>query len=1273
MKFLVRLSLALLLGLAVYQAFSLVHAFATKKPVGSTKAKAPQMEFARLGNEGSVRAANLGKAYFDMADGRDLLTAYSGIDEQAQRLLENNQAAPLALTTGEFNEDWIPDLLSAYASESGGILTIHKGNVDSIHPNAAEARQRKAAGLFTNAPFLSPARVFTLPAKPDFIEVGDFDADGHNDVVTAQRDDATIYFLRGHGNGELDMAQAIVVAGRITAFASGDVNRADNLTDLAVAIDRADGAKLLVFEHYAGAIKATPEEMPLPAVATALTVGFLDNDAMGDVIAGAGRKLLIIGGRDRKLTLEEWQRAAVPPATIFEQDFAAEVTSVAIGEFVGDLQSELGVLTADGAIELISPKRTKKQLYWQRETLTSEAGASRGKLTRARLSGLLHETLVMTDATNQRIRVWRDDEERRQRGDVTLQAVTSERNDPVSIAVEGEPVATLPMFLNNDGISDLVVLQKGHTAPIIVNSVSATIIVTTAQDCTSCPGGGVSLRNAIGQANSNSSNSNVILFSSSAFDNIPTITLTNGSLPSATKALTLDGAQDDGNNDVREENVVPQSLQAIQLTSNNNPASVPNALRVANTGGVVLKNFIVNRVTIGVEIANGSGNRVEAMKIGTNSSGSAVSANTGRGVFVNNSRDNDIGVRAVNTISGNAVGVEISGANANDTRVQLNLIGTNSNNSNLGNTSNGVIIANGASRTLIGGFINNIGLVSNIIQANSVGVAVTSGTGTIIQGSALISNRSHGVSLNSSGNGVGGIRQQTNSGVRNLFFQNQGSGIEISGASASSNLVQGNYIGMDFSATSIGTNFGNQQHGISVSASNNSIGGAAPALGNVIAFNLLDGVSVLSGTGNQIRSNDIFSNGGLGIDLGNDGFTPNDSGDGDSGANNLQNFPELAAVTVTSTAAITDENVVPQAAVTITGVMNSIPNTTYDLHFYYCSQACGSGGVQHVNCRPTELFNGATLDQRTPNLVTTNANGLFNFSFAFQLPNNASTGFINATATRQNTADTSELSPCNQIGACTFQANPTAQTVPAAAGGPFNFAVNATAGCNWTASRGANDWITITSGSGTGNGTVTFTVAANASTNSRNGAITVGTATHTVTQSGATNCTYQINPNGANFGAAGGSGSFAITTQTGCQWTANASDNWITVNANGTGNGNIGYTVAANSSTNQRTGFIFAGGQTYTITQSGAAAGPTITNAFREGKHLFVIGSGFQEGAKVFRNGEQIKTAVELSTRLFCKKQGKSSVTGDQIQVRNPDGSLSNVVSYPFNAPPVVP
>ena len=63
--------------------------------------------------------------------------------------------------------------------------------------------------------------------------------------------------------------------------------------------------------------------------------------------------------------------------------------------------------------------------------------------------------------------------------------------------------------------------------------------------------------------------------------------------------------------------------------------------------------------------------------------------------------------------------------------------------------------------------------------------------------------------------------------------------------------------------------------------------------------------------------------------------------------------------------------------------------------------------------------------------------------------------------------------------------------------------MNATSGCNWTAtvSSSASSWITITSGaSGSGNGTVTYAVAGNSSASSRTGTMTIAGQTFTVTQ-----------------------------------------------------------------------------------------------------------------------------------------------------------------------------
>ena len=62
----------------------------------------------------------------------------------------------------------------------------------------------------------------------------------------------------------------------------------------------------------------------------------------------------------------------------------------------------------------------------------------------------------------------------------------------------------------------------------------------------------------------------------------------------------------------------------------------------------------------------------------------------------------------------------------------------------------------------------------------------------------------------------------------------------------------------------------------------------------MIAFNGGRGIALLNdGTVAHIRRNRIFKNEGLAIDLGDDGRTPNDPGDADTGSNRLLNFPVL--------------------------------------------------------------------------------------------------------------------------------------------------------------------------------------------------------------------------------------------------------------------------------------------------------------------------------------------------------------------------------------------
>lgn len=172
---------------------------------------------------------------------------------------------------------------------------------------------------------------------------------------------------------------------------------------------------------------------------------------------------------------------------------------------------------------------------------------------------------------------------------------------------------------------------------------------------------------------------------------------------------------------------------------------------------------------------------------------------------------------------------------------------------------------------------------------------------------------------------------------------------------------------------------------------------------------------------------------------------------------------------------------------------------------------------------------------------------------------------------------------------CAYTVSPTSQSV-VFGGGTFQVAVDTTSACAWTASSNA-PWVTITTGqSGTGPGTVGYVVAQNTATTSRSASLQVGGQTASITQAAApVQCSYTLNPASQTVPAAGGPFQFTISTPANtCQWTASTADSWITLGtASGSGTATVSYTVAANLASTSRSGSIQAGGQTFSISQTG--------------------------------------------------------------------------------------
>ncbi|MBC7911037.1 MAG: VCBS repeat-containing protein [Pyrinomonadaceae bacterium] len=174
--------------------------------------------------------------------------------------------------------------------------------------------------------------------------------------------------------------------------------------------------------------------------------------------------------------------------------------------------------------------------------------------------------------------------------------------------------------------------------------------------------------------------------------------------------------------------------------------------------------------------------------------------------------------------------------------------------------------------------------------------------------------------------------------------------------------------------------------------------------------------------------------------------------------------------------------------------------------------------------------------------------------------------------------------------ACGLTITPPLQVFPITGGsGSFNI-LPAAGGCGWTAVSDVS-FITITSPqNGEGNATLSFTVETNMG-QGRTGTITVSSATTTRTfsiqqQSG---CPFTLSQETLNFGGSGGAGNVGVTAAGICGWISTTDDNWITIQSgNGSGNGTVTFTVAPNTTNNQRTGTIQIGARPLTIIQARA-------------------------------------------------------------------------------------
>lgn len=315
--------------------------------------------------------------------------------------------------------------------------------------------------------------------------------------------------------------------------------------------------------------------------------------------------------------------------------------------------------------------------------------------------------------------------------------------------------------------------------------------------------------------------------------------------------------------------------------------------------------------------------------------------------------------------------------------------------------------------------------------------------------------------VNVSGDGTGLTITSGTGLVRGLSITRFGYGIDIKGATADGNLIEGNFVGLTPAGEDRGNGLGLF---IRDGASGNTVGGATPDARNIVSGNGPD--SGLGGTGvaiyengtndNQVMGNYIgttksgkgdLGNTGRGLSIGN-GASGNIVGDGDPGdglenAANIIAFSDFIGVEVfyagstgnsilgnsifsnshgidlgtdgaTPNDGVGDADIGPNnfqnrpvlssahkngAKTTIKGTLKSTQNATFTTQFFRNPKSTKDEGKKFIGSK-----------------VVTDLNGDGILPFTFKPQKKVKNGqFISATATNDATGDTSEFSPPEKV------------------------------------------------------------------------------------------------------------------------------------------------------------------------------------------------------------------------------------------------------------------
>ena len=808
-------------------------------------------------------ATSGGEAADRFEPGEAVTTRFVGDTRVLDRLDDGGSAR--ALAAGDFDEDGVADLAVAIETLTGGALVLYRGNVDAIYPNVLEAREKRLANVATDSPFLAPARALAAAVSADTLAAGDFDADGHLDLLTAAIGNNQLYLHAGDGSGAFAPPVLIPLPGELTALTSGEINRRDGLADVIAAVRTSKGPKLLVFEDPAGAFSAPPEIVALRAVATDLALGQLDGIFGVDLAAAADREVYVLRGRDR---LRSPGDTAGPEVDRLHLPF--KVNSIAVGNFASERPSrvELAVLSERGALHLVEHAMqasgdTKRVLEragaagwtpmgpgdaWR---LSREIGrleeappaGGRVGLLGARCAGGPTDDLIVVGAGGDSLQLMVPQVGEKARSAGARSSLTA----PAPLAADGDaprgiqkahrgaddalsmassvsslsiaavptgsvPRDAVPMRLSSDALSDLVVLIEGRPEPVVMDTKASEIVVV------------VATTDVVDGITTSISDLLVSPGADGVLGLREAITAANNTTGADAIHFSIPIDTDPGCN-------AGSGVCTIQPGGD----GLPTITQPVTIDGTTQPSFQTTPVI-----------EIDGSLATTSATGLAITAgsSTIRGLVINRFAGNsDIVMWGAggNVVEGNFLGVDTGGTFNRGTTNSVHVYAVS------GNTIGGTTAA---ARNVISGNTNpavalNAGASNNLVQGNFIGTDLT---GTV----ALGNDGNDIVTLDSPDNTIGG----TTAGSGNLVASNQDpdfASVGLGYPASTGNLVQGNFVGTDVTGT---VDLGGASIGVYIAdGSNNTIGGTTPAAANLISGGESSGVGIATGSGNLVRGN----------------------------------------------------------------------------------------------------------------------------------------------------------------------------------------------------------------------------------------------------------------------------------------------------------------------------------------------------------------------------------------------------------------------------------